>query len=219
MEVNLCGHATMAAAHAIFTNTDQPGNVLHMSTKSGMLTVSRIPTSAGAVRASDGLAMPTWQVTRNEGGLLSMDLPEWPQDSNPGLLDVSASPPMISLFGHFIIPVLATHMCKALSNCTQQILASHRLPRTQAVADAVGARPLETHWTEGFRDALAIFDSPQTVLALQPDFSKLDKLPPGGLICSAQGRFEDQECDFVYRFFAPRWGVEKENLRRAGLTS
>jgi hypothetical protein len=32
----------------------------------------------------------------------------------------------------------------------------------QAVADAVGQRPVEVHWTEGFRDALAVFDSPKT---------------------------------------------------------
>lgn len=71
VEVNLCGHATMAAAHAIFTNSSSKpaGSVLHMETMSGMLTV-----------------------TRNEDESFSMELPEWPQGENPSMIDVQPQP-------------------------------------------------------------------------------------------------------------------------------
>ena len=53
------------------------------------------------------------------------------------------------------------------------------------------------------RDVPAI-DSPQEVLGLKPDLAKLAKLPMGGLICTAEGPFDGQDCDIVYRFFAPK---------------
>lgn len=71
VEVNLCGHATMAAAHTIFTNSssEPASNTLHMDTKSGMLTV-----------------------TRNEDESLSMELPEWPQGEKPSMIEVHPQP-------------------------------------------------------------------------------------------------------------------------------
>jgi len=41
-EVDLCGHATLAAAHVIFTEMDYHKSEIAFSTKSGILTVSRI---------------------------------------------------------------------------------------------------------------------------------------------------------------------------------
>jgi PhzF family phenazine biosynthesis protein len=40
-EVNLCGHATLAAAHVIFEHLGYPGPVIHFETHSGLLTVER----------------------------------------------------------------------------------------------------------------------------------------------------------------------------------
>ncbi|MFZ5312694.1 PhzF family phenazine biosynthesis protein [Enterobacter asburiae] len=40
-EVNLCGHATLAAAHVLFTELDYPDSRIHFETASGRLTVSR----------------------------------------------------------------------------------------------------------------------------------------------------------------------------------
>lgn len=40
-EVNLCGHATLATAHVIFTHLDYPDARIHFDTASGRLTVSR----------------------------------------------------------------------------------------------------------------------------------------------------------------------------------
>lgn len=41
IEVNLCGHATLAAAHVIFNHLHYPDERLHFDTLSGRLTVSR----------------------------------------------------------------------------------------------------------------------------------------------------------------------------------
>ena len=40
-EVNLCGHATLAAAYVLFNELDYPDSRLHFDTASGRLTVSR----------------------------------------------------------------------------------------------------------------------------------------------------------------------------------
>lgn len=40
-EVNLCGHATLAAAYVLFHELDYPDSRLHFDTASGRLTVSR----------------------------------------------------------------------------------------------------------------------------------------------------------------------------------
>jgi PhzF family phenazine biosynthesis protein len=41
-EVDLCGHATLAAAHILFTVLGQAGNKISFHSKSGLLTVSRL---------------------------------------------------------------------------------------------------------------------------------------------------------------------------------
>ena len=40
-EVDLCGHATLAAAHVIFLHLDSPESILRFHTRSGLLTVQR----------------------------------------------------------------------------------------------------------------------------------------------------------------------------------
>ena len=40
-EVNLCGHATLAAAYVLFNELDYPDSRIHFETASGRLTVSR----------------------------------------------------------------------------------------------------------------------------------------------------------------------------------
>jgi PhzF family phenazine biosynthesis protein len=41
VEVDLCGHATLAAAHVLFLHLGQPGEVVRFQTRSGILEVSR----------------------------------------------------------------------------------------------------------------------------------------------------------------------------------
>jgi len=59
-EVDLCGHATLAAAHVLFTHLGHPGPAVSFDTRSGMLTVTR------------------------RGGLLEMDFPARPPVPSAG---------------------------------------------------------------------------------------------------------------------------------------
>ncbi|MFN9916449.1 MAG: PhzF family phenazine biosynthesis protein, partial [Pirellulaceae bacterium] len=65
MEVDLCGHATLAPAHVIFRHLGYQGDVIRFETKSGELTVTR------------------------KGELLELDFPSRPavERVDPGLLE------------------------------------------------------------------------------------------------------------------------------------
>jgi PhzF family phenazine biosynthesis protein len=56
------------------------------------------------------------------------------------------------------------------------------------------------------RDYIALFDTEDDILALQPDFARLSALDCLGIIVTAPGK----ECDFVSRFFAPRAGINED---------
>ena len=57
------------------------------------------------------------------------------------------------------------------------------------------------------RDDLVIFEKAADVLALQPDFAALAKLPRYAVIASAPGT---DGVDFVSRFFAPKQGIPED---------
>ena len=59
IEVNLCGHATLAAAHVIFNHLHYPDERLHFDTLSGRLTVSRSGNkhASGLVSSAIGLLL------------------------------------------------------------------------------------------------------------------------------------------------------------------
>lgn len=42
-EVDLCGHATLAAAHVLFTHLGHRGQTIHFQTRSGLLLVTKVP--------------------------------------------------------------------------------------------------------------------------------------------------------------------------------
>jgi PhzF family phenazine biosynthesis protein len=67
----------------------------------------------------------------------------------------------------------------------------------------LGRAPVQTFLG---RDYLALFDSEDDVLAVQPDFAILNRLDCLGIIITAPGR----SSDFVSRFFAPRVGVNED---------
>ncbi|HRR57633.1 MAG TPA: PhzF family phenazine biosynthesis protein, partial [Acidobacteriota bacterium] len=53
---------------------------------------------------------------------------------------------------------------------------------------------------------LAVFDDPETVASLEPDFEALKRLETFAVIVTAPG----EDCDFVSRFFGPRVGVNED---------
>eukprot|EP00850_Spirogloea_muscicola_P018011 SM000160S02552 [mRNA] locus=s160:263197:265271:+ [translate_table: standard] len=88
-EVDLCGHATLAAAHLLFSSGIVDGDVVHFHTKSGILTADRITeaddlasssTAAadeGGGGAGDGSSAPSTSVARRPSGrgVLELDSP------------------------------------------------------------------------------------------------------------------------------------------------
>ncbi|MGE4504116.1 MAG: PhzF family phenazine biosynthesis protein [Desulfovibrionaceae bacterium] len=134
VEVELCGHATLAAAHVLFEYLGAPDECVVFETKSGRLFVDY------------------------EDGLLSMDFPAW----EPKPFQV-----------------------------------------TERVARALGAKPSELYST---RDFLAVYDDPEEVRALKPDFARVAELDGLAVIATAKG----QDYDFISRCFAPAAGIPED---------
>ncbi|HRR26808.1 MAG TPA: PhzF family phenazine biosynthesis protein [Acidobacteriota bacterium] len=133
-EVDLCGHATLAAAHVLFSRRLFLGEAVVFRSRSGPL-----------------------QVSRSDRGY-AMDFP--------------ARPP-------------------AECAISEELIA------------ALGARPVAAGQA---RDLLAVFDDPETVASLEPDFEALKRLETFAVIVTAPG----EDCDFVSRFFGPRVGVNED---------
>ncbi len=67
----------------------------------------------------------------------------------------------------------------------------------------LGIQPSEILAAE---DYLAVYDSEEAILAIQPDITKLATLDLRGVIVTAPGR----NIDFVSRFFAPKFGIPED---------
>ena len=133
-EVDLCGHATLGAAHVLFEHLDHPGDEIRFNSNSGELRVSR------------------------QGNWLCLDFP------------AVASKPCQT----------PADLVEGLGKTPQQVLAG--------------------------TDYLAVFDSPEIVAALEPDFSRLARLDRRGVIATAPGK----DCDFVSRCFYPALAVNED---------
>mmetsp|Transcript_46307 Transcript_46307/g.72504 ORF Transcript_46307/g.72504 Transcript_46307/m.72504 type:complete len:229 (+) Transcript_46307:177-863(+) len=105
MEVEICGHATLACAHVIFDESSQ-AKLLKFHTLSGVLQVSKL-----------------------QDGRMQMIFPRYDLEQRMDLI--------------------------------------------QGVTDSLGAPPLEVLWSEGKRDAIAVYESPSVVQNLRPDMRKL----------------------------------------------
>jgi len=134
MEIDLCGHATLASAHVAFEHLGYEEEEIRFNSKSGLL-----------------------KVVKN-GDFLIMNFPSRPPES-------SDTP--------------------------------------EELVKGLGAAPMETLKS---RDYLALFNSEEEILALQPDFNILSKVDSLGIIVTSKG----DGSDFVSRFFAPRAGVDED---------
>lgn len=74
-----------------------------------------------------------------------------------------------------------------------------------ALVRGLGATPVHTFKSQS--KYLAIVDTAQDVLGVEPDFDAIAQLDVPGLIVSAPG---DGQVDFVSRYFAPRAGVPED---------
>lgn len=146
LEVPMCGHATLASAHALYVHLGFDGAEIGFDTKSGRLTVKRLA-----------------------DGRLEMDFP--------------AQPP-------------------------------RAVPMLDELVQALGTRPKEL---VAGPYLLAVFTSPDEVIALKPDLAKVNKIAGGAtggrgnLICAAPGAgWRGGEFDVVSRFFAPGAGIPED---------
>ncbi len=135
IEIDLCGHATLASGYAVFQYLDPGREEAVFESRSGRLRVVR------------------------EGELLALDFPSRPPEPAP-------------------IP--------------------------EGLERGLSRRPLEVATSQ--RDLLALFESEEDVVALEPDFRALAELEAFGFIATAPG----EEVDFVSRFFAPKGGIDED---------
>ena len=73
----------------------------------------------------------------------------------------------------------------------------------QALWESLGAHPVECFKDE---DYMAVLDSEDILLNLQPDFRQMATLACRGIIVTAPGKASD----FVSRFFAPKAGINED---------
>lgn len=73
----------------------------------------------------------------------------------------------------------------------------------EVLGRALGGEPLEVLAAD---DWLVLLDSEETLRKLQPDMALLRQLERRGVIITARGN----ECDFVSRFFAPKYGIDED---------
>jgi predicted PhzF superfamily epimerase YddE/YHI9 len=93
VEVDLCGHATLASAHVLFQELGAPGDTVYFHTKSGELKVTR------------------------EGDLLKMDFPSRPP------VEVMVEPGLIDAMGGKPREVLAARDCLLAYESEEEVLS------------------------------------------------------------------------------------------------
>lgn len=133
-EVDLCGHATIAAAYVLFDTLERLSDVVRFNSKSGWLSVQK------------------------DDDLLTLDFP-------------------------------------------QQKGVPCDIP--EALAKGLGKKPREVYKA---MDYMAIFDTEDEVLSINPKLEFLQELDLRGVIITAMGN----EFDFVSRFFAPNYGIPED---------
>jgi PhzF family phenazine biosynthesis protein len=145
VEVNLCGHATLASAFIIFKYLQPDWDRIKFDSKSGPLFV--------------------WK----EGDLLCMDFP------------------------------------------TDKL---ERIEADQNIITALQATPVECF--KGRDDIMYIYDNPDTIKNMEPDFNALKKIPTRGFLVSAPGF---GEYDFVSRGFFPITAINEDPATGSAHTS
>lgn len=80
------------------------------------------------------------------------------------------------------------------------------------LAEALGAAPLEVHCA---RDWICVFESPERVAGLSPDFARIAALPGGRVLATARG---GEGVDITSRNFTAKFGVPEDPVTGAAHT-
>ena len=134
IEIDLCGHATLASAHVIFHHLNHDKDIINFRYGGGELAV------------------------RKNQDLLSMDFPA---------------------------------------------ISAEKTEVNDQIIKSLGKKPVELLKA---RDLMAVFESEEDILALEPDFIEMAQLNYLGVIATAHGN----TVDFVSRFFAPSAGINED---------
>ncbi len=82
-----------------------------------------------------------------------------------------------------------------------------------AVCNAIGLKPTETY--KGQINLMAVYETEEEILNLQPDFKKVIDLTGQGLIVTAPGLHHD----FVSRYFCPKYGINEDPVTGSAHTT
>jgi PhzF family phenazine biosynthesis protein len=80
-----------------------------------------------------------------------------------------------------------------------------RQPADPRILAALGKMPAQSFVARG--RTLAVYEHPEDVAALKPDFAAMRQVPMADAIVTAPGH---GEIDFVSRYFAPNYGVDED---------
>ena len=86
-----------------------------------------------------------------------------------------------------------------------------KLEVTDAIADALGARPAEV-WRA--RDLVCVFDDPETVVGMKPDLEKVKALKGALMQVTAPGTGTQYDC--ISRTFSPKMGLPEDPVCGSG---
>lgn len=141
VEVDLCGHATLASAHALWEGGGQPaGQTIRFRTRSGDLTAER------------------------RGDWIELDfpaLPSEPADAPPGLADALGAPPKaVSKYKFDYLIELASEA--AVRDLTPDLAVLGRLPVRGIVVTAVATTPGFDFVSRFFAPASGVPEDPVT---------------------------------------------------------
>lgn len=138
VEVDLCGHATLATSWVIFNVLSPADTEISFQSLSGELKVSK------------------------SGDQITLDFP--------------ARPPKV-------------------------------ISQPEGLTEALGKSPVE--FLRALKN-IAVFDSAEEVLAIEPDMDFIANMDGDGLIITAPGTDHVDACDFVSRYFAPGSGIPED---------
>lgn len=79
-----------------------------------------------------------------------------------------------------------------------------RCPPPPLLGPALGRDPAEVWQADDF---IAVYEHAEHVRALRPDFARMRALGLRGVVATAPG---EGDCDFVSRFFAPKYGIPED---------
>jgi len=194
-EVDLCGHATLATAHVIFTRVPSmsPAKAITFDTRSGKLFVERLETDLSSLgeEGEDSLSLST----KREKYCMTFPVVEVADDVSTEIQERT-----IEVF-----------------NLKQKAAAAAET-QTQTEEDATPAVQV----LRAGPDVLVVVSDWKVVEKAQPDMSRLDELLSGnsfrGSIITAETRpgspsseaEEIDKLDFVSRFFAPNLGIPED---------